>query len=182
METYLLDTNIISDLANSESDSHPACMAHLQAAVRAGDRILLPVTGIAEIEFGLQIGGRPESVQANEIRKFLSGYQHIDFDDNSIEPYAPIRAKLFELYGNRKGKRKSFKEKTTGELKDRVTGEELGIDERDLLIVSTAVQYNSVFVTDDSNEGMRRIRGAADLLAGQGWPTQLRVDNWRRTV
>ena len=182
METYLLDTNIISDLADAESYNHPACMARLQAAVRAGDHILLPVMGIAEIEFGLQIGGRPESAQAKELREFLSGYKHIVFDDNSIESYAPIRAKLFELYGNRKGKRKGFKEKTPEELKDRVTGKELGIDERDLLIASTAVQYNSVFVTDDSNEGMRRIREAADLLAVQGRPTQLRVENWRRTV
>jgi predicted nucleic acid-binding protein len=144
---------------------------------------MLPVVGVAEIEFGLQKGGRPDSVQANGLRSFCQRYERVAFDDNTIEPHALIRAKLFEKYGTQKGHRKhSHKEKLIEELRDRVAGKELGIDERDLMIASAAIQYNCVLVTDDTNQGMRRIREAAETLAAEGKHTQLRVENWRIRV
>jgi predicted nucleic acid-binding protein len=180
METYLLDANIISDFGNEKSDYHAICRARLKAAAEAGARVILPVMAIAEIEFGLHVGGMPDSELAQTIRRFFQDFQHEAFDDGTIEPYALIRAQLFQLHGRRKGKHKGFKEKRPEELRDRVTGKELGIDERDLLIASVAIEYNCVLVTDDSNLGMRRIREAADYLAADGHPTQLRVENWRK--
>jgi len=180
METYLLDTNIISDFGNEKSECHAICSARLKAAAEAGARVILPVMAIAEIEFGLHVGGMPGSELAQSIRRFFQGFQHEAFDDGTIEPYALIRAQLFRFHGRHKGKHKGFKEKRPEELRDRVTGKELGIDERDLLIASVAIKYNCVLVTDDSNPGMRRIRETADALAADGQPTQLRVENWRR--
>jgi len=180
METYLLDTNIISDFGNEKSEHHAICRARLKAAAEVGATVILPVIAIAEIEFGLQVGGKPDSELARTIRRFLSDFQHEAFKDSSVEPYALIRSRLFHLHGTSRGKRKGFREKRPEDLQDRVTGKELGIDERDLLIASIAIEYNCVFVTDDSNPGMSRIREAADALAAEGSPTQLRVENWRK--
>ena len=176
METYLLDTNVISDIAAARGGA----LARMNLAAEEGARILLPVVSIAEIEFGLQRGGNPNSEDAQAIRRFFAKYVHIPFGDDTVEPYALIRAKIFETYGTPKGLHKSTKEKLPEELKDRTTGKELGIDERDLLIASAAVEFNCVLVTDDRNEGMRRIREAADALAAEGKPTRLRVENWRQ--
>jgi predicted nucleic acid-binding protein len=177
METYLLDTNIISDLADAKSDNHPACMARLQAAVRAGDHILLPVMAIAEIEFGLQKGGNPHSEDARRVRDFLRKYPlPLPFDDESVAPYALIRSKVLHLHPQPR------KKKRPEEWCDRVTGKELGIDERDLIIASAAVQYNVVLVTDDRNAQMQAIQDAAKALVAEGHHVELRVDNWRRAV
>ena len=173
METYLLDTNIISDLADAESDNHSACMAHLQAAVRAGDHILLPVMAIAEIEFGLRKGGNPQSEDARRVRDFLQKYPlPLPFDDDSVAPYALIRSKVLHLHPQPR------KKKRPEEWCDRVTGKELGIDERDLIIASAAVQYNVVLVTDDRNSGMRTIHEASKVLAEEGHHIELRIENW----
>jgi len=181
METYLLDTNVISDVSAARGKDDSPCVARLKSAAEKGARILLPVVSIAEIEFGLQLGGKPDSEQAQAIRCFFKEYIHIPFGDDTVEPYALIRARLFQNHGTPKGTRKSRREKRPEELKDRVSGRELGIDERDLLIASAAVQFNCVLVTDDTNEGMRHIREAADTLLAEGKPTRLRVENWRQT-
>ena len=47
------------------------------------------------------------------------------------------------------------------DLVEPTTGKELGIDENDLWIVSTAVEYNLVFITQDQKGSMRRIIEAA---------------------
>jgi predicted nucleic acid-binding protein len=112
METYLLDTNIISDLADATSANHQACMLRLKAAARAKARILLPVMSIAEIEFGLHKGGVPDSENAREIRDFFAQYPlRAFFDNHCVKAYAIIRAKIFQTYGNRRGKRKKIKER-----------------------------------------------------------------------
>jgi predicted nucleic acid-binding protein len=181
MEAYLLDTNLISDVANPLSEHHSTCKSRLESVAKQDARVLIPVMAIAEIEFGLKRGGKPDSEAAQAIRQFFLEYRlHIPFDDDTVEPYALIRARLFELHGTQKGNRRSRRETLPEELKDRITGKDLGIDERDLLIVSAAIQYNCVLVTDDRNPGMVRIRETAEMLAAEGFPTRLRVENWRR--
>lgn len=142
--------------------------------------ILLSAMNIGEIEFGLQRGANPDSDQAQAIRGFYSRYSQLPFDRNSIEPYALIRAELFRVYGHKKGKRRRTKETTLEELLDRVTGKSLGIDERDLIIAAIAVQYNCVLVTNDTNQGMARIKQAADALMAEGKPIELRTEDWRK--
>jgi hypothetical protein len=75
-------------------------------------------------------------------------------------------------------KPRGHKETLPEQLFDRVTGRDLGIDERDLLIVSVAVQYNLILATADRNQGMRSIEQAAKSLEAKGKPVHLQVAEW----
>jgi len=59
---------------------------------------------------------------------------------------------------------------------ERITGKQLGIDERDLLIASVAIQYGLVLVTADKK--MKPIIDAAQELEFQGKDIHLRWADW----
>jgi predicted nucleic acid-binding protein len=113
------------------------------------------------------------------VRQFFIDYPfHLGIDDNTVEPYALIRSQIWHDYATPRGSGAAHKEKQPEDLTDRVSGKSLGIDERDLLIASTAAQYGLVLVTNDSNEGMKRIEKAAQTLELEGKPVQLRIERW----
>lgn len=112
------------------------------------------------------------------VRAFFADYpHHLPVDDNTVEPYALIRAQLWRDYGTTKS-RGGSKERVPEELVERVSGKSLGIDERDLLIASVAVQYNLVLATNDQNSGMKRIEESARKLKAAGKPVHLHVEYW----
>jgi len=174
---YLLDNNIISILAQPNNPRH-APMKHRFEAL--GDApVFLPVVAIAEIEFGMVKAKTPDAVQQAAVRQFFVDYPlHLAIDDNTVEPYALIRSQIWHDHGTPKGKGSSHKEKQPEDLTERTSGKSLGIDERDLLIAATAAQYGLVLVTNDSNEGMKRIESAAQKLELAGKPVQLRIEIW----
>lgn len=101
------------------------------------------------------------------------------FDEHCVQPYAFVRAELWLAHGTPKNRPGKHKEHHPEELLDKVTGEELGIDEPDLMIASIAMAQNLVLVTDDRNAGMSRVKQAADSVFQKGiFPVQLRVENW----
>ena len=178
METvdgYLLDNNIISILARPSDPRYSGISANFQA-IRPGP-VFLPVIAIAEIEFGMMLSVAANDAQKDALRGFFTRYPlHLPIDDNTIEPYAMLRAQLWRDYGTRK--QRGYKEKVPEELVERVSGKNLGIDERDLLIASIAVQYNLILVTNDQNRGMKRIEAVAQKLAAAGAPVHLRIEYW----
>ncbi len=138
---------------------------------------MLPVIAIAEIEFGMVKTSQPNSHQQQAMRKFFADFpHHLGIDDHTVEPYSFLRAKIWHMYATPKGRK--HVETLPEELKDRVSGKELGIDERDLLIASVAVQHRLILVTNDQNAGMRRIEEAGRLLEQEGKPVILRVEYW----
>ena len=167
---YLLDTNIISYLARPECAKHYNVKRHL-SQVDSPERVLLPVIAIAEIEFGIAWAGPLLSDELKDVlRKFFESYPlHLGIDDNTVEPYSLVRAELWRRCG---GKKKKVPE----ELFEKVTGKQLGIDERDLLIVSVAIQYGLVLVTADKK--MKPIIDAAQELEFQGEDIHLRWADW----
>jgi predicted nucleic acid-binding protein len=142
--------------------------------------VFLPVIAIAEIEFGMVKTKAPDAAQQAAVRQFFADYPlHLGIDDNTVEPYALIRAQIWHEHATPKGSSGSaHKEKQPEDLTDRISGKSLGIDERDLLIASTAAQYGLVLVTNDSNEGLKRIEKAAQTLEMAGKPVQLRIELW----
>jgi predicted nucleic acid-binding protein len=174
---YLLDNNIISILAQPSNPRHLPMKERFEVL---GDApVFLPVIAIAEIEFGMTKAVAPDPTQQAAVRQFFVDYPlHLGIDDNTIEPYALIRTQLWREYGTPKGTRGTHKEKLPEDLVDRVSGKTLGIDERDLLIASTAAQYGLVLITNDDNEGMRRIGKAAHQLEEDGKPVNLRIEVW----
>ena len=175
---YLLDNNIISILAQPTNSRHEPMKKRFEAIGTAP--VFLPVIAIAEIEFGMQKTKAPDAAQQAAVRQFFADYPlHLAIDDNTVEPYALIRAQIWQDYATPKGKTgRAHKEKQPEDLSDRVSGKSLGIDELDLLIASTAVQYGLVLITNDSNEGMKRIEKAAQALEVAGKPVFLRIEHW----
>jgi len=87
---------------------------------------------------------------------------------------------LWRDHGTRKGRR--YKEKVPEDLVERVSGKSLGIDEKDLLIASVAVQYNLILATNDQNPGMKRIEEAARKLEAAQEPVHMRIEYWPKPV
>jgi predicted nucleic acid-binding protein len=172
---YLLDTNVISILAQPGNPRHAPMRQRFEAL---GDApVFLPVIAIAEIEFGMTKTKTPDPAQQAAVRQFFSDYPlHLGIDDNTIEPYAMIRAQIWHDHATPKGSGSSHKERVPEELIERISGKSLGIDERDLLIAATSAQYGLVLVTNDHNEGMKRIEQAAQRLELDGKPVQLRIE------
>jgi predicted nucleic acid-binding protein len=173
---YLLDTNIILILFKPKDPRHTGVFSNFQAAKQGP--IFLPVIAIAEIEFGIARYAGASETEKQMVRTFFADYPyHLPVDDNTVEPYALIRAQLWREYGTTKS-RGGSKEKVPEELADRVSGKSLGIDERDLLIASVAVQYNLVLATNDQNSGMKRIEEATQKLEAEGKPVHLQIAYW----
>lgn len=172
---YLLDTNIISILVRPQSQKYSVVKSHFSRV--ANELVMLPVIAIAEIEFGMAKVDTPDESQKATLRRFFSDYPlHLGIDDNTIEPYSLVRAELWKLYAT--PKKRSHKERTPEDLFDRVTGRQLGIDERDVLIASVAIQYNLILATADRNQGMLSIERAAASLEEKDKPVCLRVADW----
>jgi tRNA(fMet)-specific endonuclease VapC len=175
VDGYLLDNNIISILARPHDPRYSGISANFQA-IHPGP-VFLPVIAIAEIEFGMMLSTNSNTEQKNALRDFFAQYpHHLPIDDNTIEPYAMLRAQLWREHGT--PRRRGYKEKDPYDLVERVSGKRLGIDERDLLITSIAVQYNLILATNDQNEGMKRIEQSARRLEVAGEPVHLRLEYW----
>ncbi|MGE0824067.1 MAG: type II toxin-antitoxin system VapC family toxin [Candidatus Binatia bacterium] len=179
-EGYLLDTNVILILFKPKDPRYPALLTNFQA-IQNGP-VFLPVIAIAEIEFGIAGYTGKSEEETKAVRNFFARYpHHLPVDDNTVEPYALLRAQLWRDYGTRKA-RGGYKEKLPEELVERVSGKSLGIDERDLLITSIAVQYNLVLATNDQNEGMKRIEKTAQKLESDRKPVRLRIEYWPKSI
>jgi predicted nucleic acid-binding protein len=177
VDGYLLDNNIISILARPSDPRYAGISANFQA-IQPGP-VFLPVIAIAEIEFGMMLSSNSNTEQKNALRDFFTQYPlHLPIDDNTVEPYARLRAQLWRDYGSRK--QRGYREKDPYDL--RVSGKRLGIDERDLLIASIAMQYNLVLATNDQNEGMKRIEQSARKLGAAGEPVHLRIEYWPKRI
>jgi predicted nucleic acid-binding protein len=175
VDGYLLDNNVISVLARPSDSRYASIAAHIKAIGTAP--VMLPVIAIAEIEFGMAKAANPDPVQQAQFRAFFNQYPlHLGIDDNTIEPYSQLRAEIWRQHAT--PTKRGHKEKLPEQLRDRTTGKELGIDERDLLIASVAAQYNLVLATMDQNSGMKRIEAAAASLAAKGSPISLRISYW----
>ena len=170
IDCYLLDTNIISYLTRPECAQYYNVKRHL-SQVDTPERVMLPVIAIAEIEFGIaKAGSRPSDELKDVLRKFFESHPlHLGIDDDTVEPYSLVRTELWRKYG---GKKKKVPE----DLFEKVTGKQLGIDERDLLIASVAIQYGLVLVTADAK--MKPIIETARELETQGKDIHLRVTDW----
>lgn len=181
---YQLDTNVISVLANP-ANPH---FAHVKAQydkIPLEAKVALPVIAIAESEFGMAKAATADPIQRAAVRKFFTEHPwHLGIDDATIEPYALVRAQLWNLYGTLKaGKRHSHQERLPDELRDKATAKWIGIDERDLLIISVALQFNLTFATKDRNIEMQRIEIAVDAVVAEGkWHEKLHLADWTPPV
>lgn len=146
MDTYLLDTNLVSVLYDAGRPNHLAVRSAL-AALDPGALQLVSAITIAELRFGLALSraaGRP--------------LDHIEVCIQRTEehPLAEVGRYTAEAFGYVKSsvalKRVNIQSRIPRWVEawsDRVTGQLLQIDENDLWIAAQAVERNFVVVTSD---------------------------------
>ncbi|MCX6904725.1 MAG: type II toxin-antitoxin system VapC family toxin [Verrucomicrobia bacterium] len=171
-DAYLLDTNVICALADTNHKSHAAAFARFQ---QVGQQfVLVPTMAVAEIEFGMERAVNVKPEKREELRKFVRQFEQIPFDNGCVKPYAVVRAELWRTFSTPKGR--SSRERHPEDLCEKTTGTELGIDEPDLIIASVAMAQNLVLVTDDR---MKRVRESAEkVFRDKRFSVQLRTENW----
>ncbi len=185
VEVYLMDTNVITSAVRTNAERHEKVMNLIRQI--GSSYIVLPSIAVAEIQEGLArvdaagvTLGADASAERARLRQFLFDYpKRQAFDDFAIEAYSLIRARLWIEHATKKpkGKRSKWVEVLPEEL-GKITGKELGIDERDLQIVSIAAAYGMLLVTFDSNSKMIPIAEAAKALESEGKPVRLRIYEW----
>jgi predicted nucleic acid-binding protein len=182
-DAYLLDTNVICALADANHSSHVSVRLRFQQV--DPQFVLLPTMAVAEIEFGMARAANVKPEKRDELRRFISRFEQLPFDENCVPPYSIVRAELWRMHGTtrQRGKRFVYEEKQPEQLCEKVTGTELGIDEPDLIIASVAMAQNLVLVTNDKAAGMSRVKEAAEKVYRDGlFPIQLRTEKWLATM
>ncbi len=180
-DAYLLDTNVICALADANHANHIPVRQHFQQV--DPQIVLLPTMAVAEIEFGMARAANVKPEKREELRQFIRRFEQLPFDENAVRPYSIVRAELWKMHGKTRPKGKRLEpewvEYHPEQLCDKVTGDELGIDEPDLIIASVAMAQNLVLVTNDGRAGMPRVKEAAEKAYQAGlFPVQLRSENW----
>jgi predicted nucleic acid-binding protein len=161
MRAFLLDTNIWQYWFDAEN--YPEQYANIQKKLKnlpSHSRLSISVISWGEIAVGF-----PGSIQT----------QHLDFIRSEKPSTINLDQHIAEEYGRLRGglgKNVSKRKKGLGSEHsvDRFTWLEIGSLENDLWIAAQAISRNLTLVTNDNNEGMRRIREVAG--------TNLQVENW----
>lgn len=148
MDTYLIDTNVISVLYDANRPNHEAVRRAVGELGQDSVQLISTVT-IAELRFGLALSraaGRPMDHIEACIR---SAEQHplAEIGRYTGEAYAYIKS---EVAKRRLDIRRRIPRWVEG-WTDRATGENLQIDENDLWIAAQALEKNLVIVTSDQD-------------------------------
>ena len=146
MDTYLLDTNLVSVLYDAARSNHGAVRAALAAFDPAAPQLVSAIT-IGELRFGLALS-----------RAAGRSLDHIEscIERTEEHPLAEIGRHTAEAFGYVKSsvalQRVDIGRRIPRWVEawsDRVTGQLLQIDENDLWIAAQAVERNLVVVTSD---------------------------------
>ena len=155
-EGYLLDTSVASSSWDMGSPSHGAVLRRLN---NLGDGLVfVSVVSFGEVEYGLAAAPKIVLSRQETVRTAMGSYRVRDVNRHTAKVYGEIRGDLFRKYSPR-DRRGRLTAKWVEDLIERTTGKELGIQENDLWILSTAKQHNLVLVTMDR---MRRLVEVAD--------------------
>ncbi len=163
MDEYLIDTNILFDMMNSEAVDSQRVWAHR----RTHNAVLhLPVIALGEADVGFCLKGIDPNTARDELALFLkeNGILVHEITKHTAHVYGSVKARLVKQYRPEGQKNRAKWPETWSHP---VTGAELGIDECDIWIVAQAIERNFVLVTADK---MARLREVI---------TELRVQNWR---
>lgn len=173
VDGYLLDTCVVIPKLRGPSHTMYERVEAGLSAIPDGSPVAISTITEGELECGWEL--RRQQGQTYDIaeRTILEGLLRdgaLPIDRHTSRIHAKIRAALLLKFLRPSGKRGKLPE----QLVD-VAGKALGIDERDLLIVSTAIQYDYVLVTLDTAEGMRRIKEVVAELAIHDPDMNLRI-------
>jgi len=146
MDTYLLDTNLVSVLYDARRANHQAVRDAI-AALPAQAPQLVSVVTIAELRFGLALS-RAAGQALHHIEACLErteGHPLAEITRHTSDAFATVKASIALA---RLDVRRRVPRWVEG-WSDRVTGQRLQIDENDLWIAAQALERNYVVVTSD---------------------------------
>ena len=146
VEGYLLDTNIASASWDLGAPRHNDVRQRLE---NLGDHLVyVAAVSIAEVEYGLLVAPTIDPQRQSTVRNAMTSFNVLEITEHTARTYAQVRANLFRSHAprNRRGR---LTQRYVEDLVETTSGRELGIQENDLWIVSTAVEQNLIFVTSD---------------------------------
>jgi tRNA(fMet)-specific endonuclease VapC len=156
MDTYLLDTNLVSVLYDARRPNHVSVRLAVAALDPQAPHLVSTVT-IAELRFGLilsQAAGQP-LVHIESCIEQAEQHPLAEINRHTAHAFAHVKACVALHRVDIQRRIPRWVEGWT----DRVTGQLLQIDENDLWIAAQAVERNLVVVTSDQD--FRQVIAAA---------------------
>jgi len=146
MDTYLLDTNLVSVLYDARRPNHDA-VRQAVAALPGQAAQLVSVVTIGELRFGLALAraaGQPLTyIEACLVRS--EAHSLAEITRHTADAFATVKSSIALTRIDIRRRIPRWVEGWT----DRVTGQLLQIDENDLWIAAQAFERNYVVVTSD---------------------------------
>lgn len=148
MDTYLLDTNLVSVLYDARRPNHQAVRQAITALNPQSPQLVSAIT-IAELRFGLALSkaaGQPLAHIEACIER-ATEHRLADVGRYTAEAFADVKSSVAL---QRLDVRRRIPRWVEGWV-DRVTAELLQIDEHDLWIAAQAIERNYVVITGDQD-------------------------------
>jgi predicted nucleic acid-binding protein len=188
VDGYLFDNNIVSVAGRRNDPRYPVIDRLIKEL--GTSPVFLPAMALGEIEFGMAtVSPRPiPDLARDELLAFFRQFPILPFGEHTIEPYAKLRARIWRDWAtpniNKQGRQRGYVEKKPENLGEigRCYGNDLRIDERDLIIVSASIENELVFVTNDGNAEMVPIEQAASALLTEGEINWFCMEHWDLTT
>jgi predicted nucleic acid-binding protein len=160
---YLLDTNIAGYLVELKSGKLTEKCKNLQGHlenISADAKLFVSSISIGELHYGFQVA---PSHMKDDIKKLCDYFINnldiiiLDVNENTARDYyATIRAKLFNQYSPKDGRKKKRPE----EWENPSDSKSLTIQENDIWISAIAQNYNLILVSNDKMNAIKAVVGA----------------------
>lgn len=154
---YLLDTNIagyLAELKSGISSKETIALGERLDNIPQESKIFFCSITIGEVEYGYQVSPSHMKDDILLICNYLKEQIVINIDQNiARETYSRLRARLFEKYAPKSGKKK----KRVEEWMDPTTSKQLQIQENDVWISAVAMSLNLILVSEDKLNAIRSV-------------------------
>ncbi len=160
MDTYLLDTNLVSVLYDARRPNHPT-IRQAVAALPPKSAQLVSVVTIGELRFGLALS-RAAGQPLTHIETCLARTEEhplAQITRHTADAFAMVKSSVALARLDVRRRIPRWVEGWT----DRVTGQQLQIDENDLWVAAQAVERNYVVLTSDGDFTQVIAPAVADL-------------------
>jgi tRNA(fMet)-specific endonuclease VapC len=161
---YLLDTCILSLLARDKDHPGRRKVQMKIASLGGEEPLYMSAVSWGEIEYGWRIGTK--DLLRDEDRGMLTRFMTLDVTQNTGKAYAEIKARLFNKYAPKEMRSKKHR---VEQLKDPLSGYELGVQENDVWLAAQAFERNLVLVTGDRMRRIKSLIAAVDTLKFENW-------------
>jgi tRNA(fMet)-specific endonuclease VapC len=148
MDTYLLDTNLVSVLYDAGRSNHYTVRQAI-AALPAQASQLVSVVTIAELRFGLELSraaGRPITYIEACVAQ-AEAHPLAEINRHTAYAFATVKSSIAVARVNIQSRISRWVEGWA----DNITGQLLQVDENDLWIAAQALERNYVVVTSDKD-------------------------------